>query len=262
MTIDRMTTLQELARYTDDLLDTSGTPDYPNALNGIQLANEKPICGITAAVDFSIRTIRGAIEKGANLLIVHHGMFWAGLQPITDATYTKLQLLMEHDIGVYSSHLPLDCHPSVGNNALLAKELGLEPTEPFARYKSIFVGTSGSADVETSTLAQQAREFAKSHGGEIRTTPIPNGRRTRKWAICTGAGASAETLEEAGAMGIDTLIVGEGAHWTAVHAEERDLVIIYAGHYATETLGVRALAQHLGERFNIPWSFVDAPTGL
>jgi dinuclear metal center YbgI/SA1388 family protein len=256
-----MSTSTELAIYTDELLNTANTPDYPNAVNGLQLENQAPIRGIGAGVDFSTRTIRGATEGGANFLIVHHGMFWGGLAPLRGPSYRALRMLMENDIAVYSSHLPLDLHPTLGNNTLLAMRLGLTPTAPFARFQDIFIGTSGESDIETATLAARARDFAKSYG-EVRTSPIAAGRRTKKWGICTGAGASAETLAEASASGIDTLIVGEGPHWTAIHAEENDLAIIYAGHYATETLGVSALAKHLAERYELPWNFVSAPTGL
>ena len=251
----------DLATYTDELLHTAGTPDYPNAINGLQLDNRAAIRGIAAAVDFSTRAIRGAIESGANFLIVHHGMFWSGIGPFSGPSYRTLRMLMENDIAVYSSHLPLDRHPTLGNNALLAAELGLTPTGSFGRFQDIFIGVSGESDIETASLTTRARDFAKSYG-EIRTSTITTGQRTRKWGICTGAGASAETLSEASTTGIDTLIVGEGPHWTAVHAEEHELAIIYAGHYATETLGVRALAQHLAERYKLPWSFIHAPTGL
>lgn len=257
-----MPTSEELAQDIDRLLDSAGCPDYPNALNGLQISSLKPVTGIAAAVDFSTRAIEGAVKGGANFLIVHHGMFWGGLERLVDVAYRRLRLLIEHDIAVYSSHLPLDRHPSFGNNVLLARQLGLEPSGSFARYGEIFVGVCGAGDVETATLRSRAQEFARSCGGEIRATAISHGRRTKRWAVCTGAGASAETLEEAAATGIDTLIVGEGPHWTAIAAEERDLAIIYAGHYATETLGVRAVAQHLGEKFNLPWSFIEAPTGL
>jgi dinuclear metal center YbgI/SA1388 family protein len=256
-----MSSAAELAAYTDELLQSSDTPDYPNAINGLQLENRSPVVGISAAVDFSTRAIRDSIEAGANLLLVHHGMFWGGLTPFSGVAYKTLRLLFEHDIAVYSSHLPLDRHPTFGNNVLLATELGLEPTMPFARFQNISIGVSGETDIETSSLVSRAREFARSYG-EIRTSIVPRSRRTRKWAICTGAGASTETLAEASAAGIDTLIVGEGPHWTAIHAEEHDLVIIYAGHYATEILGVRALAQHLAEKYKVPWNFVSAPTGL
>lgn len=251
----------DLATYTDELLNTVNTADYPNAVNGLQLENRSSIRAIAAAVDFSTRAIHGAIEKGANFLIVHHGMFWGGIGPLSGPSYRTLQMLIENDIAVYSSHLPLDRHPTLGNNALLAAELSLTPTGLFARFEDIFIGMSGESDIETATLTTRARDFARSYG-EIRTSVIAAGRRTRKWGICTGAGASAETLSEASSTGIDTLIVGEGPHWTAVHAEEHELAIIYAGHYATETLGVRALAQHLAERYELPWSFINAPTGL
>jgi dinuclear metal center YbgI/SA1388 family protein len=255
-------TLNELAHYTDHLLDVSQTKDYPHALNGVQLENRSPIRSITAAVDFSTRAIHGALAAKSNLLVVHHGMFWGGLEPITGAAYRRVRTLVEGDVAVYASHLPLDCHPELGNNSLLAKELSLEVTGGFARFGDGFIGLRGEARIPTAELLAHARKFAQSHGGDAYASVMSNGRQTRKWAMCTGAGASAETLKEASVLGIDTMIVGEGPHWTAVHAEENDLVIIYAGHYATETLGVRALARHLGERFDLPWQFVSAPTGF
>jgi dinuclear metal center YbgI/SA1388 family protein len=254
--------LESIVRYADVLLESDNSGDYPNALNGLQLENGSPIRGIAAAVDFSVRSIEGAISTNSNLLLVHHGMFWNGLEKLTGATYRRVHKLIEADIAVYASHLPLDRHPTLGNNVLLARELGLEPTGGFARFENIFIGVSGESDIETSMLATRARQFAAAEGGDVRVSPSKQGRRTKRWAICTGAGAAGDTLREANAMGIDTLIVGEGPHWTAVQADENDLVIIYAGHYATETLGVRALAQHLAERFNLPWHFVSAPTGL
>jgi dinuclear metal center YbgI/SA1388 family protein len=257
-----MTPVHEITKYADELLKSKITPDYPNALNGLQFENRSGITGIAAAVDFSTRAIKGAIAKSANLLVVHHGMFWEGSNHLTGPMYNRLRLLLENDIAVYSSHLPLDRHPALGNNMLLARQLGLEPSGTFARFEGISIGVSGESDLETATLAEQARRFGKNYDGELRTTPLAKNRRTKRWAICSGAGASAETLAEAREMKIDTLIVGEGPHWTAVYAEENDLTIFYAGHYATETLGVRALADHLGERFGLPSSFVNAPTGL
>lgn len=204
-----MPTSDELAACIDRLLDSVSCPDYPSALNGLQISSLKPVTGIAAAVDFSTRSIEGAVKSGANFLIVHHGMFWGGLERLVDVSYRRLRLLIEHDIAVYSSHLPLDRHPSLGNNVLLARQLGLEPSGSFARHGEIYIGVSGVTDVETATLRARAQEFARSCGGEIRATTIPHGRHTRRWAICTGAGASAETLEEATHMGVDTMIVGE-----------------------------------------------------
>jgi len=257
-----MTTVHEIRDYADELLQSKITPDYPNALNGLQFENRSGIRGIAAAVDFSSRAIKEAITKNANLLVVHHGMFWEGSNHLTGPMYNRLRLLLENDIAVYSSHLPLDRHSTLGNNALLTRQLGLEPSGSFARFEGISIGVSGESDIETTVLAERARSFAKSYDGELRTTPFGKTQRTKRWAICSGAGASTETLTEAREMKIDTLVVGEGPHWTAVYAEENDLTILYVGHYATETLGVRALADHLGERFALPSFFVNAPTGL
>lgn len=254
--------LPEVVRYLDDLLDSSGTPDYANAVNGLQLANSGVVTKVAAAVDFSSRTVADAAREGATLLLVHHGMFWGGLEPVSGMAYDRMKQLITSDLAVYSSHLPLDRHDRFGNNVLLARELGLEPSAGFARFQTIDIGVRGEADVDTAELAQRAAFFSETHGGTLRTTPIASGHRTRRWAICTGAGASSETLREAAEQKIDTLIVGEGAHWTAVSAADSGLVILYAGHYATETLGVRALAQHVSEKFSIPWTFLQQPTGL
>jgi len=257
-----MTALSTLAEYLDELLEIRTTPDYGNALNGLQLANQGEITKLAAAVDFSTQTITQAIDAGANLLIVHHGMFWGGLQPLRGAAYVRMKTLISNDVAVYAAHLPLDRHPGLGNNPLLASALGLVPTGEFARYKNIFIGVRGESDLPTIDLFERCKLFAQAHGGDARSTPIFDGQVTRSWAICTGGGASLETLHEAAEMGIDTLIVGEGPHYTAVEANELGLTVIYAGHYATETLGVRALCAHLSERFTLPWTFIEAPTGL
>lgn len=257
-----MTRIHELVQYADELLETARIPDYPAALNGLQLENSGDIKGIASAVDFSTRSIRGAIDAGANLLILHHGMFWNGFEHLKGPAYQRLRLLIEHDVALYSSHLPLDLHSTFGNNVLLAKELDLRPTGPFAKYDTIFIGISGESDIDTVSLAEKARKFVKALGSDVRLTSISRTRRTKRWAMCTGAGASSDTIKEAVKMGVDTLIVGEGPHHTSVMAEENDLAIIYAGHYATETLGVRELADHLGKKYDVPASFVYAPTGL
>ena len=257
-----MAELTEIVDHLDALLRTKEIPDYSGAVNGLQVANRGTVKAVAAAVDFSRRTIEGAVAAGADLLLVHHGMFWGGTQPIRGPLYDRLRLLFAHDVAVYASHLPLDAHAEFGNNVLLARELGLEPSGEFARYQTIAIGVRGETDEPAVTLVDRARRFARAHGGEVRTAGPVDGHRTRRWAICTGAGASAETLAEARALSIDMLIVGEGAHWTAVDAADRGLLIIYAGHYATETLGVQALARHISTTFGIPWSFVEAPTSL
>ena len=254
--------IHEISTYLDNVLETSSVRDYPGAVNGLQLENSGPIRAVTAAVDFSTRAIDAAIEADANLLVVHHGMFWGGAAPLKGASYNRLRKLFEHDIGVYSSHLPLDRHQTYGNNVLLAKELGLEPIASFAEYEGSSIGVRGNCDVDTSTIIKRAEQFSRKYETSLRSTKVSKNRRTLHWAICTGAGASGDTLRDARELGIDTLIVGEGPHWTAVEAEEQGLVVVYAGHYATETLGVRAIAEHVAARYGIPSSFALASTGL
>jgi dinuclear metal center YbgI/SA1388 family protein len=260
-----MPTLSDIAPYLDALLGTADVPDYPNALNGVQVENEGEVVKVAAAVDARERTIDGAIAAGANLLLVHHGLFWSGLQRLSGPHRRRVLALLSENVAVYSSHLPLDAHPELGNNALLARELGLTPSSGFARHPkaaTFHIGVAGEAEVPLATVVERADRFAREYGGAVRYSDADLDRVIRRWAICTGAGASADTLDEAKARRIDTLIVGEGPHWTAIDAQEAGLTIIYAGHYATETLGVRALAQHIADTFHLPWVFIDVPTGL
>lgn len=257
-----MTSLAQIADYLNRTLDIANVPDYPSAVNGVQLANVGDIECVATAVDFSSASIAGAIDAGARLLIVHHGMFWGGVQPITGHRHERLRALVTNDVAVYSAHLPLDVHPQLGNNALLAQRLGLAPTGGFARYQNIDVGLSGTSDVPTVRLAELAGALASEFGGTLVATPFEPDRVTRAWGICTGAGADSSSLREAAQRGLDTLIVGEGPHHTAVEARELGIVVLYAGHYATETLGVRALGDVLAARFNVTTTFIDAPTGL
>jgi dinuclear metal center YbgI/SA1388 family protein len=258
-----MTALAQLAEFLDSMLNIAGIPDYPNALNGVQLENIGDIERIATAVDFSTETANGAINAGARLLLVHHGMFWGGVQAITGHRHRRLWNLVTHDVAVYAAHLPLDVHPQIGNNALLAARLGLTPSGGFARFQSIDVGLNGESDTPTRLLSERAAALAAEHHGSFVATPFSGEDRvTRRWGICTGAGADSATLREAAQRGLDTLIVGEGPHHTAVEARELGIVILYAGHYATETLGVRALGDRLAEHFGLTSTFIDAPSGL
>jgi dinuclear metal center YbgI/SA1388 family protein len=259
MTIAR---LDDIVTFLETELRTGEIPDYSTALNGLQLANSGSVSHVAAAVDYSTVAVKAAAARGADLLLLHHGMFWGGLTRLTGFHYERISGLLKHDIAVYSSHLPLDVHPRFGNNALLASRLGLTPSGGFAKHDGINVGLRGEANVETTTLCVRLQALASEHGGAIVTTPVDEGRITKSWGMCTGAGASNETLREAQTIGLDTLIVGEGPHHTAVHARDMGLIVIYAGHYATETLGVSALAEAVGQRFGIASSFIAAPTGL
>ena len=147
--VQRMPTpLLQIVSYLDGELKPAEIPDYSHALNGLQLANRGLVSHVAAAVDFSLVSIREAIHRGADLLLLHHGMFWGGTGPITGAQYERLlSLLFEHDVAVYGSHIPLDVHPVFGNNALLAKQLGLDGHRRLLRHDHIHVGLSGSSHV-------------------------------------------------------------------------------------------------------------------
>lgn len=256
-----MPTAHDVAAFLDTLLGVPGFPDYPPALNGLQLEHRGPVRIVATAVDFSRRTIEAAIASGANMLVLHHGMFWGGLQRITGPAWDRLHLLLAHDIAVYAAHLPLDAHPRVGNCALLARALDLEPTGTFHEYHGACIGAAGTCDLPTGELVHRADAFARALGGSARSTPLTPTSRTRRWAVVTGAGADSASLRAAAAAGIDTLIVGEGPHHTTVDAPDVGVTVIYAGHYATETLGVRALAGEIATHFGIPAEFLHLPTG-
>jgi putative NIF3 family GTP cyclohydrolase 1 type 2 len=186
-----MPSLADVAEFLDTTLNISAIPDYPAAVNGVQLANTGAIDCVAAAVDFSSETVSGAIAAGAQLLLVHHGMFWGGVQALTGHRHRRLHALITHDVAVYAAHLPLDVHPSLGNNALLARLLELEPRGGFAKYQSIDVGLSGTSNIPTRMLAEKARALAEQYGGQLVATPFAADRMTRAWGICSGAGAAA-----------------------------------------------------------------------
>jgi dinuclear metal center YbgI/SA1388 family protein len=248
--------LQSLVRYCDRTLKTEQFTDWPGAVNGLQVQNSGGVTKIAAAVDASTATIRRAVALGANFLIVHHGLFWGASHPWTGKRYEILKLLLDHDTAVYSSHLPLDAHPQLGNNARLGKALGLRQLKPFFFEKGQPIGLQ--------TRAQLAREeLEKRLGNVLHVEPkvIPGGPEIcRSIGIVTGG--AGDELRKAHDEGVDTFITGEGRHWTYALAEELGINVFYGGHYATETFGVKALASLLSEKFDLPWEFIDYPTGL
>ena len=248
--------LKQIAFYCDRLLNTNEVTDYDGAVNGLQVQNRGQITRIAAAVDASMATIQKALDERANLLLVHHGLFWSKRQPWTGKNFELLRLLLDNDVAIYSSHLPLDIHPRFGNNARLAASLGLRNPKPFFRVKQQFLGLQTTASVSRDELARRLGHVTKE---EVKV--VPGGPRTcRRIGIVTG-GAGAE-VKVAASEGVDTFITGEGPHWTYALAEELGVNVLYGGHYATETFGVKALAEHLSKKFRVPWTFVDHPTGL
>ncbi|MGQ0765300.1 MAG: Nif3-like dinuclear metal center hexameric protein [Gemmatimonadota bacterium] len=256
-----MPTSLEVAAFLDGLLDTNAFEDYDRALNGLQLDHHGPVTGVATAVDFSRATIDATIAAGANFLVLHHGIFWGGLQPIVGAAWLRLDTLIRNDIAVYSSHLPLDAHPDVGNCARLARDLGLTVSGQFGHYRGKAIGCSGRAEIPTADLFELVRAYSAARGGVVRASAFASSAVTRRWAIVTGAGAGSAEIASAAREGIDTLIVGEGPHHTTVDAADSALTIIYGGHYATETPGVEALAALIGQHFDLPSRFLLLPTG-
>ena len=248
--------LATLVSHCDRLLNTSGCQDWDGAVNGLQVQNRGAVTRIAAAVDASLATVRLAREAGADLLVVHHGLFWSPSHPWTGKRYELIQDLLAGDLAVYSSHLPLDAHPKLGNNAGLCRALRLSSWKPFFPEKGQNIGALVVANLSRSELAERLRVAL---GVAPKLLP-GGGDRCRRIGIVTG-GAGAE-LRNAAAAGVDTFITGEGPHWTFALAEEYGLNVFYGGHYATETFGVKALASHLSRRYRVPWTFIDHPTGL
>jgi len=250
------TALSAIVRYCDRVLRTDTVQDYNGAANGLQMQNRGGVTRIGAAVDATLATVKLAITARVNLLLVHHGLFWTPSHPWTGKRFELLRLLLENDLAIYSSHLPLDAHPRLGNNARLCSALGLTELKPFFFDHEQYIGFQTRQRVSRSELAHRLRNAT---GSEPRVIPGGPDLCHRIGVVTGGAG---NELKKAASEGIDTFITGEGAHWTYAVAEELGLNVLYGGHYATETFGVKALAAELSRRFHVPWIFVDYPTGL
>ncbi len=249
-------TLAAIVVHCDKILRTREIGDYDGAANGLQAENRGLVTKIAAAVDVSLATLQLAVTAGADLLIVHHGLFWSQRQPWTEKNYELLRLLVENNLAVYSSHLPLDLHPKLGNNAQLCKALGFARLKPFFESHGQMIGFKTQTNMSRQELAKR---LWRSVGHDPKM--IPGGGETCKSVGVVTGGAGAE-LKQAASEGVDTLITGEGPHWTFALAEELGMNVFYGGHYATETFGVKALAAHLSKEFGVPWIFLDHPTGL
>jgi dinuclear metal center YbgI/SA1388 family protein len=230
--------------------------DYGGAWNGLQVENTGAVTKIAAAVDACETVIAEAAARGATLLLVHHGLFWPGVQPITGAMYRKMKTALSHDLAIYSSHLPLDLHPTLGNSALLARALGFKKLTPFFSAKGQTVGFKTTLSLPLHVLAAR---LEKALGSAPHLAP---GGPTTTRCIGVVTGSAGAEIAQVVAEGVDTLITGEGPHHSYTLAEEVGANLFYAGHYATETFGVKALAEAVSKRFRVPWEFIDHPTGL
>ena len=251
-----MASLTEIVRYTDKYLRVPEIEDWPNALNGLQIENSGQVTKIGAAVDVSTRVLSEAAKKDVDLLLVHHGLFWPGLQPVTKAVHRQLRIAFENDIALYSAHLPLDIHPKVGNNAQLAAALGLKSATSFFEEKGQLIGLKTRASILRNELL---RNLERSLGGKVKAFAF-GPKRIKTIGIVTGSAGS--EIYRVAQEKIETFITGEAPHWAAVAAEELGMNLLLGGHYATETFGVKALAAYLSKRFKLPWEFLDFPTGL
>ena len=248
--------LAAIVRHCQQTLKPETFTDWDGAVNGLQVENNGTVTKIAATVDASLATVKLAVKAGADLLIVHHGLFWGPTHPWTGKRYEMQRLLIENNLAIYSSHLPLDAHPKLGNNAQLAAALGLKKAKPFFFEKGQHIGLRFEANISREKLAERLTQI-------LGHPPImlPGGSETcKRIGIVTG-GAGSE-LKKAAKEGVDTFITGEGPHWTYAMAEDLGINVFYGGHYATETFGVKALTAELSKKFKVPWAFLDHPTGL
>lgn len=248
--------LTNIVSFCNRLLNLGLFKDYEAAVNGVQLENRGTVTKIGACVDISYQTAKLAVEKQCDLLIVHHGLMWNALQPITGKRYEMFSLLISNNIAVYSCHLPLDAHPKIGNNAILCKLLGFKNLKPFLSLKGQPIGFKTTTRITREALHKKLTEILG-----VPPTMIPFGPEICK-NIGVVSGGAGEDLKIAANEGVDTYITGEGPHWTFTTAQELEINVFYGGHYITEQFGVKALAETVAKKFNLPWEFLDAPSGL
>src|SRR5256712_13127279 len=251
-----MASLSSIVGYSDDFLRIREVGDWDNALNGLQIENSGRVTQLGVAVDVSTRVLSEAAKRKVDLLIVHHGLFWSGLQPVRRGLRRQLQLSFENDFAPHSAPLPLDIHPKVGNNAQLVAALGLRSAQPFLEEKGQPTGLKVRVSMPRTELVRKLRRVLN---GPVKVFDF-GPKQTRMIGIVTG-GAGSE-IYRVGQENIDTFITGEGPHWAAVAAEELGINLLLGGHYATEVFGVKALASHLSKRFKIPSEFIECPSGL
>lgn len=247
-----MAKLTAVVAYAQKYLRVAEVEDAPGAHNGLQVENSGSVKRVLAAVDSGLLVIRKAALAGrGSLLLVHHGLLWAGVQPIAGIFREKLEIMRKADMALYSVHLPLDAHAVVGNNVLLAKALGLRAPKPFLGF-----GRSGMFAGSRTELVRRLMKITGRVPAVCAAGPV----HPRRIGVITGG--AGDMVEQAAAAGLDTFVTGEGPQWSWVRAEELGINVIYGGHYATETLGVQALASHLARKFRVPWQFVDHPVPL
>src|SRR6266513_2242180 len=180
-----MPTLSEIVEYTNDYLRVAEIEDWPNALNGLQIENSGRVTRIGVAVDVSTAVLTAAAKRNIDLLVVHHGLFWPGLQTVTGSLRRQLKLAFENDLALYSAHLPLDVHPKVGNNAQLASALGLKSTKPFFEDKGQLIGVRAKVSFSRDDLIRKLRKVL---GGPVKAFKVGPKKPKNIGIITGGAG--------------------------------------------------------------------------
>jgi dinuclear metal center YbgI/SA1388 family protein len=251
------TPLAELLAELEQLLEPTRFKDY--CPNGLQVPGREQVQRIATGVSASAELFRLAIEHRAELLIVHHGLFWGNVGPINAAMKRRLKLLFDSNMSLAAYHLPLDAHPQLGNNALIAASLGAEPMRSFAMHAGEPIGVIARLPGEGLPATELIGRI--NHLTEREALVLEEGpQRVQLVAIVSGAGSS--FLAEAVDLGAEAFITGEPAERVFAQAREAQVHFIAAGHYATETLGIRRLGEHLSERFNIEHVFLDVPNPI
>ena len=247
-----MVELDSVISYCHKRLSIDSITDFENAQNGLQLENNGTVTKIAASVDAGLIPLQQASQVNADFLLCHHGLFWSPITPIRDHNYNKIKMAMDHNIAVFSAHLPLDCHPEIGNNALLAKALELEVVDTFLEYK----GTNCSFICQSNGCTRSMlTERLKALFPNTFSSILYGSETPERIAILTGSGQSAVPYLKAN--NIDTLITGELKQHHFNMAQEMGLNLYPCGHYATETFGVKALAEELANHFKIEWTFLE-----
>lgn len=246
----------ELVRYLDEYLKVREIAD--DSRNGLQVEGRPEVRKVALAVDACLAAFRQAVEVGADFLIVHHGLFWQSYHPLAGVLLRRVRTLLEGGVSLYAAHLPLDAHPEVGNNVSLARLLELEVAGPFGTYHGVSIGLEAHP-AEPLPASELARRLEERLGSPV-TLQAYGPPWVRRVGIVSGGGA--ELIRQAAEAGLDLFLTGERSHTFYHEAEERGLHVLYAGHYATETLGLQALGRHLTERFGLSTTFLDLPTGL
>jgi dinuclear metal center YbgI/SA1388 family protein len=250
-----MPTLADLVAYCDQRTRRAEFHDAPGAQNGLQVANDGRVTRIGAAVDAGVVPFRSAVAAGVDFLIVHHGMYWDMPLPVTGKVYDRVAALIRGNCALYSNHLPLDAHPEIGNNALLARQLGLALRRGFLPNPGGDIG-----GIAPSTMPR-AELRAKLENLYPRVIAIEYGAETpSEVAFCSGSGNSA--IAALAATGADTLVTGELREEHFNRAQEEKLNLYLCGHYATEVHAVQALAAELSAKFGLPWSFIATDNPL